>query len=91
MGFNILMTNWLVLQYSVFDQEVSFKDYGTIEKEKNLPFKMAELYGYSRSMITRSRFLHLVTISVLYSIQAGLLIWMVWNFCDIGGITMENG
>ena len=32
-GFNILMTNWFILHYSVFDQEVSFKDYGTIEKE----------------------------------------------------------
>ena len=33
-GFNILMTNWFVLHYSVYDQEVSFKDYGTIEKEE---------------------------------------------------------
>ena len=30
-GFNILMTNWFVLMYSIYDQEVSFSKYGTKE------------------------------------------------------------
>ena len=67
MGFNILMTNWLAFHYCVYDQEVSFKNFGTIDKEQNLPFTMAALYAYSRSMISRSRFLNLIAITVLYS------------------------
>lgn len=78
-GFNILMTNWFVLHYSVYDQEVSFKDYGTIAKEKNLPFKMAELYAYTRTFINRKRFLKLIALVWVYSALAGLLIWFVWD------------
>lgn len=54
------MTNWFVLHYSVYDQEVSFAKYGTWEKEKDLPFKMAELYAYTREFINRKRFLKLI-------------------------------
>ena len=39
------MTNWFVLHYSVFDQEVSFKDYGTIEKEKKLPCSRERVFN----------------------------------------------
>lgn len=90
-GFNILMTNWFVLHYSVYDQEVSFKDYGTIEKEKNLPFKMAELYAYTRTFINRRRFLKLIVIINVYSFLSGFIIWFVYWRCDVDGIVNEEG
>lgn len=83
------MTNYLSLHYCVYDQEVSFKDFGTIEKEKNLPFSMAMLFAHTRDLISRDVFLKLVVLTVLYSCQAGLFIWIVWTFCDIEGIVTE--
>lgn len=90
-GFNILMTNWFVVFYSVFDQEVSFKDYGTIEKEKKLPFKMAELFAYTRKFINRSRFLKLIFLVNIYSIACGILIWIVWDQNDRNYMMDSNG
>jgi len=58
---------------------VSFKDYGTLEKEKNLPFKMADLYAYTRKFIDRRRFVKLIIISNLYSFAMGIVIWAVWD------------
>ena len=80
--FNILMTNWYVCHYSVFDQEVSFKDYGTIKKEEKLPFKMAELYAYTRMFVNRKRFMMLVALTDCYAIISGVLIWVVWDQAD---------
>jgi len=85
-GFNILMTNWFVLAYSVYDQEVSFKDYGTEEKEKKLPYKMADLYAYTRKFINRRRFFYVVLALNLYSFIAGAIIWAVWDACDREGM-----
>ena len=90
-GFNILMTNWFVLHYSVFDQEVSFKDYGTIEKEKKLPYTMAELFAYTRGFVNRKRFLKLIVGVNIYSFIAGFMIWLVWNFNDAEYLEDENG
>mmetsp|Transcript_39326 Transcript_39326/g.51464 ORF Transcript_39326/g.51464 Transcript_39326/m.51464 type:complete len:561 (-) Transcript_39326:183-1865(-) len=90
-GFNILMTNWFVLHYSVYDQEVSFKDYGTIEKEKNLPFTMASLYSYTRNFINRKRFLKLVAFQNLYSFMAGLFIWLMWDRVDAEYMVSSDG
>ena len=90
-GFNILMTNWFVLHYSVYDQEVSFKDYGTIEKEKLLPFKMAELYAYTRKFINRNRFLKLIFVVNVYSFAAGIMIWLIWDRCENDGIINSDG
>ena len=88
---NILMTNWFILHYSVFDQEVSFKDYGTIEKEKNLPFKMAELYAYTRKFTNRKRFLKIIFFLNFYSIMAGIFIWVVWDRVDAEYYVNEEG
>lgn len=85
------MTNWFVLFYSVYDQEVSFKHYGTIEKEKNLPFRMADLYAYTRTFINRRRFLKLIVLVDIYSIVCGVLIWAMWTICDMDTITRANG
>ena len=90
-GFNILMTNWFVLFYSVYDQEVSFKDYGTIEKEKSLPFTMASLYGYTRTFINRRRFLKLIAFVNCYSILCGLFIWTMWNMTEVEHLMRFNG
>ena len=90
-GFNILMTNWFVLFYCVYDQEVSFKDYGTYEKEKMLPFKMADLYSYTRKFIDRRRFVKLIVVSNIYSLLMGIVIWAVWDRCDSEGIFKVNG
>ena len=102
-GFNILMTNWFVLFYSVYDQEVSFRHYGTpslpgdekqmtaIEKEKQLPFTMASLYSYTRTFINRKRFLKLVFYADLYSIIAGIVIWFIWDGCERNYIISEEG
>lgn len=90
-GFNILMTNWFVLHYSVYDQEVSFAKYGTWEKEKNLPFKMAELYAYTRQFINRKRFLKLIAAQNLYSIIAGLFVWIVWDRAAAEYLQAEDG
>lgn len=90
-GFNILMTNWYVLFYSVYDQEVSFKDYGTLEKEKKLPFKMSDLYAYTRTFIDRSRFIKLVIVTNIYSFVMGTVIWAVWDRADYEGIFMPDG
>lgn len=70
---------------------MSFKHYGTIEKEKNLPFKMAELYAYTRKFVNRSRFLKVIFVVDLYSIISGVIIWAVWTACDMDTITMQNG
>lgn len=78
-GFNILMTNWFVLFYSVYDQEVSFKDYGSYEKEKMLPFKMADLYAYTRKFIDRRRFIWLIVGVNIYSFTMGTVIWAMWD------------
>ena len=91
MGFNILMTNWFVLFYCIYDQEVSFKDYGTLEKEKNLPFKMADLFAYTRKFIDRKRFIKLIIAVNIYSFIAGTVIWAVWDSCDREGIFNEAG
>ena len=32
--FNILMTNWYVVMWSIYDQDVSYSKFGTEEKEK---------------------------------------------------------
>jgi len=85
------MTNWFVLHYSVFDQEVSFKDYGTIEKEKKLPFTMAELYKYTRAFIDRKRFIKLIFFVDLYSIASGIAIWIVWDRVDTEFFSARNG
>jgi len=90
-GFNILMTNWFVLAYSVYDQEVSFKDYGTEEKEKKLPYKMADLYAYTRKFINRRRFFYVVLALNLYSFIAGAIIWAVWDACDREGMFTQAG
>lgn len=90
-GFNILMTNWFVLHYCVYDQEVSFKDYGTPDKEKNLPFKMADLYAYTRTFISRRRFIKMVVALNIYSYSMGIVIWAVWDSCDREGIFTEAG
>lgn len=90
-GFNILMTNWYVLHYSVFDQEVSFKDYGTLEKEKKLPFTMSALYAYTREFINRKRFLKLIFWVDIYSIVAGVFIWIVWDQCERAYLINSDG
>jgi len=90
-GFNILMTNWFVVFYSVFDQEVSFKHYGTLEKEKNLPFTMAELFAYTRKFINRNRFLRLIALVNIYSFACGILIWVVWDQNDRNYMMDKNG
>ena len=90
-GFNIFMTNYFILTYSIYDQEVSFKDYGTIEKEQGLPFRMSDLYAFTRRFINRKRFLKLIFINNFYCIWCGLVIWMVWHFCEKGYIIDSIG
>ena len=76
------MTNWFILHWTVYDQEVSFKDYGTEEKEKNLPYKLAHLYKSTREKIEKPRFMKLIVLSNIYSIAAGIFIWLVWDRCE---------
>ena len=91
LGFNILMTNWFVLFYSIYDQDVSFKDHGTIENEASLPFTLASLYAHTRKFVNRKNFLKLVGIQNVYSLVAGLWIWAVWHFCDAEYIFKKDG
>ena len=65
---------------------------GTWEKyEPNLPFKMADLYAYTRTFINRRRFLKIVFALDVYSFLAGVIIWGVWTRCDMDTIAMQNG
>ena len=89
--FNVLMTNWFIVHYSVFDQEVSFKEYGTIEKESKLPYKMSELYAYTRGTINKKRFLYLVGASNVYSVFAGLFVWLVWDQAELEYVVGSDG
>ena len=90
-GFNILMTNWFVLFWSVYDQEVSFKDYGTYEKEKLLPFKMADLFAFTRVFIDRRRFVKLIILVNIYSFVMGIVIWAAWDQAERENIVMADG
>lgn len=65
---------------------------GTWEKyEPNLPFKMADLYAYTRTFINRKRFLKIVFALDVYSFVAGVIIWGMWTRCDMDTIAMQNG
>lgn len=80
--FNLLMTNWFMLVYTVNDQEVSFSKYGTIEKEKKLPYSMSSLYAFTRAFVNRSRLIKVIFWVNLYSIVAGIMIWVIWDQAD---------
>ena len=51
--FNILMTNWYIVMWSIYDQDVSFSKYGTDEKEKSMPYKLYDYYAYCRDYMNR--------------------------------------
>lgn len=90
-GFNILMTNWFVVNWSVFDQDVSFSKYGTEEKEKLMPYSLAEKYANTRYFIGRRRFITYTLMANAYSILCGLLIWAVWAGCESVGLAKAEG
>lgn len=58
---------------------MSFKKYGTITKEAMLPYKMADLYAYTRKFINRKRFLHIIILCDILSIIGGVFIWLMWD------------
>jgi len=52
---------------------------------------MAALYAYTRTFINRTRFLKLIVIVNIYSLFAGLAVWVMWNFCDAEYIVSSEG
>jgi len=83
--FNILMTNWFVLFWSIYDQDVSFSKYGTTNKdgsseEEKLPFKLSEYYAYCREFMNRQRFVKMIILTDIYSVVCGFIIFFVYYY-----------
>ena len=78
--FNILMTTFFNFIVSVYDQDVSFEKYGTIEKEKNLPVPMAEMYAFSRLQCDRKRFVFRMLLFDLYALITGFGIFLLFYY-----------
>ena len=51
-----------------------------------MPYKLADLYAYTRGFINRKRFIKLVVGLNIYSFIMGAIIWAVWDSCDREGI-----
>ena len=87
--YNVLMTNWYVLAWSIYDQDVSFRKYGTEESEKNLPYNLSDFYAYCRDFMNRNRFVQMIILVDIYSLICGFVIFFVYYFAE--GVMAENG
>jgi magnesium-transporting ATPase (P-type) len=83
--YNILMTNWFVLFWSIYDQDVSYSKYGTTNKdgssaEEQLPYKLSEYYAYCREFMNRQRFVRMIILTDFYSVICGFIIFFVYYY-----------
>ena len=78
--FNILNTTFLNFFVCIYDQDVSFEKYGTLEKEKNMPVSMNEWVRYGRTMCDRKRFVFRVLLMDLYALISGFGICLIFFF-----------
>ena len=62
---------------------MSFAKYGTIEKEKSLPYKLADYFAFTRQFINRKRLFWVIFWVDVYSIIGGIVIWVVWYASDM--------
>jgi hypothetical protein len=80
--FNIFMTtifNWFVC---IYDQDVSFEKFGTLEKEKSMQVPMSERYGYGRTMCNRWRFILRMLIFDAYALIVGFGIFLIFYYAQ---------
>ena len=80
--FNILMTNWYVVMWSIYDQDVSYSKFGTEEKEKTMPFKLYDYYAYCRDYMNRARFIKMIIIVDIYSVICGFIIFFIFYYSE---------
>lgn len=90
-GFNILMTNWFVLSWSILDQDVSLSKYGTEEKEKLAPYSMSALFAYSRQFVNRRRFFKLIVLTDLYAFVCGFVMYAIYSYAELEGLLTSDG
>lgn len=65
---------------AIYDQDVSYQKYGTLEQEKNLPVPMSEHYRYSRIMCDRKRLILHVFAYDVFSFITGSGIFLLYYF-----------
>ena len=87
--FNILMTTFMNFFVCIYDQDVSFEKYGTLEKEKDMPVSINEWIRYSRIMCDRKRFIFKVIIMDVYALISGFGIFLIFYFSQ--GIMNKKG
>ena len=87
--FNVLCTNWFVLMWSIYDQDVSFTKYGKEKTEKDMPFKMYNFYAYCRDFMEKNHFVKMIIIVDIYSLIVGFTIFFVFYFGE--GIMNTDG
>lgn len=80
--YNILMTNWFVLMWCVYDQDISKSKYGTEEKEKLMPYKLHDYYAYCRQCTNKRRFVKWIIQVDIYSIICGFMIFSVFALSE---------
>ena len=89
--YNVLATNWYVLFWSIYDQDVSFSKYGTEDKEKNMPYKLYDFYAYCREFMNKKRFVRMIIIVDIYSLICGFVIFFVFYFNEREGTVNDKG
>lgn len=78
--FNIFMTTLFNFFVSVYDQDVSYEQYGTLEQEKELKVPMSERYAFGRLMCNRKRFVLRMFFYNMYALITGFGIFLIFYY-----------